>query len=196
MIFLGQTAFQSWPPKPVTNWASSLVQSPSLALLNSYPPTRLSSAASWNTVLSSGMVPLPHTLVTLTPWKPRPSKSSESPAMKLSRWSYHFAITDRSMGYSVFFHHLSGLEPSALSMLCLPQVSAQQTWSISNPFRVKLPKSRITAPLYSFVPIFSPPVEQLPHSFQSHSSFQVFKTAVHHYFRSSPIENHELFDTH
>ena len=34
-----------WPPKPADNWTSSIVQSPSLALLNSYPPTRPSSAA-------------------------------------------------------------------------------------------------------------------------------------------------------
>ena len=33
---------------------------------------------------------------------------------------------------------------------------------------------------------------QLPLSFQSHSSLQVFKTAVHHQLRSSPIENHDL----
>ena len=45
MIFLGQTTFQNWPPKPAADWASSVVQSPSLAHLNSYPPTRLSSTA-------------------------------------------------------------------------------------------------------------------------------------------------------
>ena len=47
MISLGKTTFQSWPPKPAADWASSAVQlnSPSLAHLNSYPCARLSSAA-------------------------------------------------------------------------------------------------------------------------------------------------------
>ena len=45
MIFLGQTTFQSWPPNSVANWASSIIQSLSLAHLNSYPPTRRSSSA-------------------------------------------------------------------------------------------------------------------------------------------------------
>ena len=45
MISRGQATFQSWPPKPVADTPSSVVQSPSLAHLNSDPPTRLSSAA-------------------------------------------------------------------------------------------------------------------------------------------------------
>ena len=47
MIFLGQTAFQSWPPKLVTDWASSIMWSPSLAHLNSYSPAMLSSTGWW-----------------------------------------------------------------------------------------------------------------------------------------------------
>ena len=44
VIFLGQTTFQIWLPKPVAVWASSFIQSPSLAHLN-YPPTWPSSTA-------------------------------------------------------------------------------------------------------------------------------------------------------
>ena len=45
MISLGQATFQNWLPKPDANWASSGVQSPSLAHLSSYPPSRLSPTA-------------------------------------------------------------------------------------------------------------------------------------------------------
>ena len=45
MISLGQATFQSWSPKPEADKASSIMQSPSLAHLSSYPPTRLSSVA-------------------------------------------------------------------------------------------------------------------------------------------------------
>ena len=45
MIFLGKATFPNWPPKPVANWASSIVQSPSLAHLISKPHTKLLSAA-------------------------------------------------------------------------------------------------------------------------------------------------------
>ena len=37
MVFLGQTTFQSWPPKPAVDSASSIIQSPSLSHLNSDP---------------------------------------------------------------------------------------------------------------------------------------------------------------
>ena len=76
-----------------------------------------------------------------------------------------------------------------------PEVSAGHTWTTSNPFLVKLPKSRTTAHLNSFVPIFFCLWNQLPDSLQSHSSLQVFKTAVHHHLNSSPIQNHDLLYT-
>ena len=59
-----QATFQSWPEKPSTDWASSIIQCPS-ANLNSYPPTRLSSTAWWSTALPSGLAPLPHILLSL-----------------------------------------------------------------------------------------------------------------------------------
>jgi len=40
-----------WPPKPVANRVFSVMQSPYLAHLNSYPPTRPSSAVWWTTAL-------------------------------------------------------------------------------------------------------------------------------------------------
>ena len=75
--------------------------------------------------------------------------------MKLSLWAYHFTITDRLVVSLSSTKLLSGLAPSALFMLCPPQVSAGDTRSANNPFLVKLPKSRITAHLYSFVSLFS-----------------------------------------
>ena len=91
---LDQTTFQNLPPKPITHWASSILQSLSLAHLNSYPPTIHSSAAWWSTALSSGLAHLPHIFI---PWKPRPSRLLGSPAMKLSLSTYHRHITDRSV---------------------------------------------------------------------------------------------------
>ena len=35
MIFPGKATFPTWPPKPVADWASSVIQSPSLAHLSS-----------------------------------------------------------------------------------------------------------------------------------------------------------------
>ena len=56
-----------------------------------------------------------------------------------------------------------------------PHISTGRSRSTSNPFLVKLPKSRITAHLHSFIPLFPHLSNKLPHSFQSHSSLQVFK---------------------
>ena len=76
---------------------SKAKQNPSLAHLNSYPPTRPSFTATWSTALPSGLALLPRVLLSLTPWKPRPSRLLESPVMKLSLWVYHYAIADRSV---------------------------------------------------------------------------------------------------
>ena len=107
MLFLSQTTYLSWPPKPTADWASSVVQRPSLAHPNSHPSTKLSSTARWSTAPPSGLTPLPQILLRLTPWKPRPSRLLESPAMKLSQWAYHFAIADRSVVSLVFYRLLS-----------------------------------------------------------------------------------------
>jgi len=52
---------------------------------------------------------------------------------------------------------------------------------------------QVTAHLQSFVPLFSCLKNQLPCPVQSHSSLQVFKTAVRHHLRSPPFEQHDLF---
>ena len=65
--------------------------------------------------------------------------------------------------------------------------------SANNPLLVKPPKSRITAHLHSFIPLFPRIWNKLPHSLHSHSSLQAFKTAVHHHLSSSPIQNLDLF---
>ena len=96
-------------------------------------------------------------------------------------------------GLFVFSRLLSGLAPSALSVLCPPEVSAGLTRSTINPFLMKPPKSRITAHLHSFVTPFPHLWNQLPHSLQSNSALQVFKTAVQHHLRSPPIQNHDIF---
>ena len=77
-----------------------------------------------------------------------------------------------------------------------PHISAGRSRSANNPLQVKLPKSRITAHLHSLIPLFSRLWNKLPHSVQSHSSLQAFKTAVHHHLLSSPIQNHDLFYPH
>ena len=137
-------------------------------------------------------MPLPHILLSLMPWKPRPLRSLEFSALKLSPWAYYFAIADRSV-VSLFYHFLSSPATSALSCFQTPsQVSAWHTRSTINPLMIKLPKSRITVYLHSFIPLFSHLWNQLSHSLQSHSSLQVFKTAVYHHLRCSPFEIHDL----
>ena len=61
MIFPGKATFPTWPPKPVADWESSAVQSPSSAILSSWPHTKLSSAVWWSTAPPYGVVLLPHT---------------------------------------------------------------------------------------------------------------------------------------
>ena len=91
-------------------------------------------------------------------------------------------------GLSVFYRLLSGLTPLTVSAICPHQISTRCSRSANNPLLVKLPKSRITAHLHSFIPLFSHLWNKLPHSLQSHSSLQAFKTAVHHHLLSSPIQ--------
>ena len=99
-------------------------------------------------------------------------------------------------GLSVFYRLLSSLAPTTLSAICPHHISAGHSRSANNPLLVKLPKSRITAHLHSFIPLFSRLWNKLPHSVQSHFSLQAFKTAVHHHLLSSPIQNHDLFYLH
>ena len=96
-------------------------------------------------------------------------------------------------GLSVFYRLLSSLAPPALSAICPHHISTGRSRSANNPLLVKLPKSRITAHLHSFIPLFSRLWNKLPHSILSHSSLQAFKTAVHHHLLSSPIQILDLF---
>ena len=109
--------------------------------------------------------------------------------MKLSLWAYHFTITDRLVVSHSSTTSCLVLHPLLFPYSVSPQVSAGYTRSTINPLLVKLPKSRITAHLHSFVCLSPHLLNQLPHSLQSHSSLQVFKTPVHHHLRSSPSPN-------
>ena len=71
---------------------------------------------------------------------------------------------------SVFYCLIFDLAPSALSWLYRSQVYTGCTRSASNLLLAKLPKSRPTAHLHSFVPLFSCLWNQLSQSVQSHSS--------------------------
>ena len=96
-------------------------------------------------------------------------------------------------GLSVFYSLLSGHSPPAVSEISPHHISARRSRSANNPLLVILPISRITAHLHSFIPLFSSLWNKLPHSVQSHSSLQAFKTAVHHHLLSSPIQILDLF---
>ena len=115
----------------------------------------------------------------------------------LSRWSWVDGPSPSLTGQclTVFFHRISGLSPSALSVLCPCQVSAEHTRPTSNPLLVNLPKSRITSHFHSFILHSSCLLNHLPHSLQSHSSLQVFKTVVHHNPKLTSIPSHDLFYT-
>ena len=123
-----------------SEWASSVVRSPSLAHLNSYPPTRPSSAACWSTALPSWLTPLPHTFLSLSPWKPRLLKSF---VLAVIIWVDHFHITDRSVD-SVFCllsgHALSALPPLKVSAGCIR--------SARNPFQVRKRKNKMQTRTY------------------------------------------------
>ena len=121
-------------------------------------------------------------------WKPRHFGPSASPATRLSLWASHSLTTGRSV---IFLSSTvsSPVSPPALSAICPHHISSGRLRSANNSLLVKLPKSRIVAHLHSFIPLFSHFWNKLPHSLQSHSSLQVFKTAVHHHLLSPPIQN-------
>ena len=100
-------------------------------------------------------------------------------------------------GLSVFYHLLSGITPPsplpALSAICSPLPRMLKV--CEQPPSVKLPKSRITAHLHAFIPLFSRLWNKLPHSIQSHSSLHAFKTAVHHHLLSSPHPKASIFSS-
>ena len=124
IIFLGQTSFQSWPPKPATNWPSSIIKSPSLTHLNSDPSPRLSSTAGWSSGLPSELAPLPHIFLRSMLCKPRPSRLLESPP-----------IADSSVMSLSFTTSFLVLHPLFLNALPPLQISAGPTWSSINHFR-------------------------------------------------------------
>ena len=171
MIILGQTTFERWPTKPAANWASFVIQGLSLANLNFWQPTRPSFAASWSTALPFGLclTSCPSLCHECKDLKIIGISHAESESMGLS-----LSHRRQVAGLSVFYYLLSGLAPSTVSVLYTPQVSAGHTRSASNPLLVKLLKSRLTAHLHSFVPLFSRLCNQLPHSLQCNSSCQGF----------------------
>ena len=100
-------------------------------------------------------------------------------------------------GLSVFYSFLSSLAPPALSAICPTHISAGCSWSASNPLLDKTTKIKNhCSPSLFHSSFFLPFWNKLPHTLQSHSSLQVFKTAVHHHLLSSPIQNHDLFYPH
>uniref|UniRef100_UPI00358EF48E uncharacterized protein n=1 Tax=Myxine glutinosa TaxID=7769 RepID=UPI00358EF48E len=124
----------------------------------------------------------------------------ERPTMRLARGPSGGSSNDRKTAAGVGStrearsSRSDGAIPSiALSGLCPPNIPTGRTRSACNPLMVKLPKSRLSAHLHSFIPLFSRLWNKLPHSLQSHSTLQVFKTAVHHHLLSSPIQNLDLF---
>uniref|UniRef100_A0A8C4R2B4 Reverse transcriptase domain-containing protein n=1 Tax=Eptatretus burgeri TaxID=7764 RepID=A0A8C4R2B4_EPTBU len=112
---------------------------------------------------------------------------------EVSLWASHSLTAGRSVVFCLLPSPLRSRPPLALSVICSPHISAGHSRSTSNPLLVRLPRSRTTAHLHRFIPLFSCLWNKLPHSLQSHSSLQVFKTAVHHHLLSSPIQNYNLF---
>ena len=101
--------------------------------------------------------------------------------MKRSQWTHHFNIADRSVvslssiASSLFLHSLPC--PRSDPTQTPPHFSAGCTWFTSNPLSGETQKSRITAHLHAFVPVFFPPVESTS-TFSSISFFlrQLFTT--------------------
>ena len=149
------------------------------------------------------------TFLGFTLWKPRHFGTLVSPAVRLSLWASH----SLTAGRSVVFQSSTVSSPVSprllLSLRFVPTTFPQGAQGpptihycggitihiIINYFTllVKLPKSRITAHLHSFIPLFSRLWIKLPHSVQYHSFLQAFKTAVHHHLLSSPIQILNLF---
>ena len=168
MIFLGETTFQSWPPKPVADWTSPVTQNPSLAHLNS--------SSTYKAFIRSLMEycsPL---------WAGFPaSYLSQLDAVETKAFKI-IGITSTevdSMGLSIFHRRqVSGLcflpPPLGSCTLCAlfhPQFSAGRTRFTIKSFLVNLPKSRIMAYLHSLIgSSFGPPVEQT-YTFSSISIF-------------------------
>ena len=103
------------PPKPVTDWDSSIVQSPPSAQLSSWPLTKLLSAAWWSTALPSRLLLLPPTFLGFTLWKPRHFGSLASPAMRLSLWASH----SLTAAWLVVFLSSTVSSPALLPLLSL-----------------------------------------------------------------------------
>ena len=116
---------------------------------------------------------------------------------KLCLWVSHFDITNRSVVSLPFSSSFPALCPLPSLWFVAPHPGICRTHVVhQKPLKVNLPKDRTNAHLHSFVPHFSRPWNQLLHAFQSHSSLQVLKTAIHHHLKSFPIQKHVLFCTH
>ena len=184
MTFPGKATFQTSPPKPVADWESFLGPPELLTTYKAFIRSLMEYCTSlWAGVPASHLSRL-HAVETKAFWIIGISRNeAESLGLSLS----HRRLVG---GLSVFYRLLSSLAPPcSLSPICPHHISTGRSRSANNPLQVKLPKSRITAHLHSFIPLFSRLWNKLPHSILSHSSLQAFKTAVHHHLLSSPIQN-------
>ena len=88
--------------------------------------------------------------------------------------------------FFVFFYHLSSsLAASAVSTLQTSPPAHTQTYI--NPFKVKLPKSRLSSHLNSFVPLFFRLWKRFSEAVQNSSSLQGFKQAMCDHVNAIPI---------
>ena len=123
------------------------------------------------TVLSSGLVPLPHTLLSNDIVETKAFKIIGISHDEAETMVYHFAIADRSVASLSSSFSFLVLHPlPSLSALIPRWVSAGCTWSTRKSLLMKLPKSRTTAHLHSFVALFPHLWNKLQHSLPSHSS--------------------------
>ena len=78
----------------------------------------LQSSVWWSNAFPSGLAHLPHTLLPLTPWKPRPSRLLEFPHDEAESMGLSLCHRRQVDGLSVFLCHSFSLALSAPSMLC------------------------------------------------------------------------------
>jgi len=106
MIFLGQTTYQSWPGKSVTDeYSSSYIVLPRAAKLHSSFKTFKSSFMEHCSHLRTGS--LASHLAQLMPWKQRSSRLMESLTLKLRMWAYLIAFM--KCGHVWVFAFVSGM---------------------------------------------------------------------------------------
>ena len=182
------TTWKSWPPKAVADWTSSIVTSLSWKFSAS-ESTRTLYVTQWSTALHYGLALQHHVCLSWMLFNLKLSTLVESPMTRLKPNVCFFHITSRSV-VSVFDHLFPDIASSVLSVipllqLLLPITAAPGcTCYSSKLLLVKLPKSRLTAHVDSFVPRFSSLWNHLPETVLSYSSLQ---QTVQCHLLSSPI---------